>query len=156
MFLERCFKENIVDISFKCLESVIFIILFIVGMLTAKGIIEDYRNERTSMLQSREPITEHPAISICFDEFNIPLLQRRMFEIGTEINITYYSHPESEPLTLQEHSKDEIVQLERLRTCYKITNKASVPNSFLNFLPKIDSLKKDPNITKCQWCRNNC
>ena len=84
----------------------------------------DYANKRTSMYSEEHPITEHPQISICFND---PIAAWKMYELGSEINITYIYGSKGSELILGENenklpeSQNEFIVVKRSTRCYMLT-----------------------------------
>ena len=109
------------------IDWVAFFFFGIIALVSVQGIWSDYSNTKTSLSWSSETISSHPTITMCFSpKEEAP---QKMFDLHTEFNISYAIN--SDPfIVLKEQENDysevgnEIVHLERLYRCYKISTDA--------------------------------
>ena len=69
-----------------------FLLLAIIGLSTINGIWDVYGSKKTSMIIERQPITDHPTITMCFGPAAfIPSLWKDYSQLvlGIDFNITY-------------------------------------------------------------------
>ena len=114
---------NAICIAF---DWVAFFTLALIALVSIQGIWSDYLNTKTSLSWSSESITSHPTITICFNEKRN---EHKMFDLQTEMNISYKLNSK-EYMILNEMDNtspefgDEVVSLERLYRCYKLSTNA--------------------------------
>ena len=81
------------------------------------------------MTFEKQPIQEQPSIAICF-EVQGKIWDRKLYNIGTEVNITYYRNSATNYITLKEGDNvspefgGEIINLRRMQSCYLINVKS--------------------------------
>ena len=108
------------------LDWLAFFILGSIALVSVQGIWSDYANTKTSLSWSSEAISSHPAVTMCFASKSE---DPKMFDLGTEMNITYILESKSS-MILKENANtspefgDEVVHLERQFACYKISSNA--------------------------------
>ena len=91
----RCFICNRMVIItqeklFKGVEWILFICLCFVSAFFMKEVLENFFSNKSSFIQYREPITEHPTITICMSlteefKYEFGIIN---FTFGTDFNIT--------------------------------------------------------------------
>ena len=115
---------NIIDYS-------IVIILIIAAYYFTQDVLNDYKNKRSSMSFEKRAIQEQPSISISFDgDPGKTIWNRKMYKLGTEINITYYKALSTNYIMLKEGDNvspdfgSEIINLRRMQSCYVINVKS--------------------------------
>ena len=84
--------REIIEIAIAVIDWSAFLILAIVGLSTINGIWDVYGSKKTSMTMERQPITEHPTITMCFGPSSvIPSLWHPYSQLilGIDFNITY-------------------------------------------------------------------
>ena len=77
----------------KALDGTALIILLIFVTILASNVISLYASKRSSMTNMEQPIEEYPTVTICFRDpksGNGSSWNEKMFELETEVNITYY------------------------------------------------------------------
>ena len=84
-------KKSVWDNSWISIKTAIFFLLAIISVLFVEGIWMDFKEKKTSLIWDEEPIADHPTFSVCFksDDSDMNIMTRKMFSIGTDINITY-------------------------------------------------------------------
>ena len=108
------------------IDWVAFFTLGTIALVSVQGIWSDYTNTKTSLSWSSEAISSHPTITMCFSlKGDYP----KMFDIQTEMNITYTINSTKYMILNEKDNKSpefgkEVVHLERLKNCYKISTKA--------------------------------
>ena len=53
------------------------------------GILGNYAKRKSSMSWEEKPIRGHPTLTVCFDDQVGNVWSRNMFDLGSEMNITY-------------------------------------------------------------------
>ena len=84
-------KKSVWDNCWISIKTTIFLSLAIISMIFVEGIWMDFKEKKTSLTWDEEPIFDHPTFSVCFksDDSDMNIMGRKMFSIGTDINITY-------------------------------------------------------------------
>ena len=117
---------NIVSTS---IDWVGYTTLCILAIYFVTEVMADYANKRTSMFSEEHPITEHPQISICFNDptTSDPVFSWKIYELGSDINITYIYGSKGSELILGENenklpeSQNEFIVVKRSTRCYTLT-----------------------------------
>ena len=150
---------NIVSTS---IDWITYSILCILAIYFVTEVMADYANKKTSMSSEEHPITEHPQISICFNNPTTtdPVYAWKMYELGSEINITVVYGSEGSQLILEENenvlpeSPNESIIVKRSVRCYTLIAKSKEFHPLsgqqrqikLEFSPKVKALEKsNPN-----------
>ena len=83
-------KNNLSNIVEKALDGTALTILLIFVIVLASDVIDMYTSKKSAMSNMEQPISEHPTVTICFGDRSGSLWNREMYELETEVNITYY------------------------------------------------------------------
>ena len=113
------------------------------------------------MYSEEHPITEHPQISICFNDptTSDPIDAWKVYELGSDINITYIYGSKGSELILGENenklpeSQNEFIVVKRSTRCYTLTAMSNSKEFHplngqhrqikLEFSPKIKAMDND-------------
>ena len=128
-------KKKIVDIAWKAIDRICFVILLILALMSVEDTLRNYVTKKSNRSVDRIPIFEQPTVSICFDDNEKNVWNRKMYSLGTEVNITYYIYDvktkETESILLHENensmpnSNTDLIHVQKMQSCYKITAKTS-------------------------------
>ena len=128
-------KKKIVDIAWKAIDRICFIILLILALMSVEDTLRNYVAKKSNRSVDRIPISEQPTVSICFDDHEKKIWNRKMFLLGTEVNITYFIYDvktkQIESILLWENenhfpdSNTDLIHVQKMQSCYKITAKTS-------------------------------
>ena len=114
------YKMKIIDITLNVFEWSLFLGLLGTSMFFTKDVIEKYFEKRTSFAVETQEVNDQPVIAICFDNFE------KEFEYDNDFGI-WYGIDERNALRLEENINEfpngEIMTLEKLGFCYKISSK---------------------------------
>ena len=162
MFFEGKLTNKAWDIVFTSIDWITYSILCILAIYFVTDVMADYANKKTSMSSEEHPITEHPQISICFNNptTSDPVYAWKMYELGSEINITVVYGSDGSELILGENenvlpeSPNESIIVKRSVRCYTLIAKSKEIHPFsgqqrqikLEFSPKLKAPdSNDPN-----------
>ena len=128
-------KKKIVDFAWKAIDRICLVILLILALMSVEDTLRNYVTKKSNRSVNRIPISEQPTVSICFDDDEKNIWNRKMFSLGTEVNITYYIYDvktkEIESILLWENenlvpnSNTDLIHVQKMQSCYKITAKTS-------------------------------
>ena len=162
----KCDRDKALKIAFWFC----FVVLICLSYFFIEGVWSDYINKRSNFSTDEIPIDKHPSITMCFDNLvcienhnslakwkcfngqNEKVWNRRMYKLGTEMNITYFVKNKGLSLTLKEGEnlspdlEDEVIHLRRMQSCYMITSKINRPDVQLKRDTRAIRLDFDPNL----------
>ena len=129
-------KKQIVDIAWKVAYRTCFAILLILALVSVQDTLENYVAKKSNRSVDKIPISEQPAVSICFDDDKDKnVWDRKMYALGTEVNITYHIYNikthQHEVILLKENdnflpnSNTDLIHVQKMQSCYKIMAKTS-------------------------------
>ena len=121
-------NKTFINALFTVIDWVAFFTLGTIALVAVQGIWSDFSNTKTSLSWSSEAISSHPTITMCFGPNHVN--DDKMFDIQTEMNISYtINSKQSMVLNEKDNTSpefgDEIIQLERMSRCYKLSTNAS-------------------------------
>lgn len=126
--METHMSKKIVLVSF---EWIIYLCLAILAIYSTTGVLKDYAKRKTSMgVDILQPLTSHPHIAVCFnDVMDGSAKDTKMFDLITQVNITYIYTSEQPGLILREgenllpKSDGESIVVKRGIKCYMLESK---------------------------------
>ena len=110
----KCDRDKVLKIAFWFL----FAVLICLSYFFIEGVWSDYINKRSNFSTDEKPIDKHPTVTICFDGENEKFWNRRMFELGTQMNITYFVENKGMSMSLKEGEnlspdlQDEVIHVQ--------------------------------------------
>ena len=144
----KCDRDKALKIAFWFL----FVVLICLSYFFIEGVWSDYINKRSNFSTDEIPIDKHPSVTMCFNGQNGKVWNRKIYELGTEMNITYFVKNKGMSMSLKEGEnlspdlQDEVIHLRRMQSCFMITSKINRPDVQLKRDTRAIRLDFDPNL----------
>ena len=126
-------KEALKKYIWEFIDWMMFFVFIILTYVFVIDVWQDYANGRSAMSHETRPIPKQPTVSLCFGHPLRDLWHRPMYNLHSDINITYYkiwySNKTADPqsIILKEGRNnptgfgDEVIEVEKWYNCYSIS-----------------------------------
>ena len=131
------------------------IVLIFPSYFFIQGVWQDYVTKKSNMSYDEIAIEEQPTITLCFDEQKGEVWNRKIFDLGTDINITYYKRIFDDVTSMVLVEKDEntspefgneIISMRKMQSCYKITVRNKVKQEHVKGALRMILVDVNPNL----------